>query len=87
MWPCLNRDELGVNEDEIERPVEMHNRVLCADRADQSCVAMYTNAAEFQSRTSWEELDKLHCNNVIFHYDLLIYVLELSTIMASGVFR
>lgn len=41
-----------MNRDEIERPVEMHSSMLCADRAGWSCAAMYTNATEFLNKSS-----------------------------------
>lgn len=38
---------MEMNRDEIQSLVEMHSCILCADRADLSCAAMYTNATEF----------------------------------------
>lgn len=49
----------------------MHTSMLCADRADWSCAAMYTNATEFPNKSSEGKtghIQKSYFNSNVFFY-------------------
>lgn len=69
----------------------MQSSMLCADGADSSCAAMYTNATEFLNKCSGRNTGQIqnssHQKTMLLPHAVLISMLELTTWMSTGVLK